>query len=110
MASTDAINTAMELIAGAGDSRSYALEAVMQAKAGDVAGARETLGKAKDAMIDAHDIQTSLLRAEMSGEPDSRTELCLLMVHAQDHLTSALLMRDLAAEFIDLYERLQEKR
>ncbi|MDF3000282.1 MAG: system, Lactose/Cellobiose specific subunit, partial [Bacillota bacterium] len=32
----------------------------------------------------------------------------LLMVHAQDHLTAAMLMRDMAEEFIHLYKTMKE--
>ena len=105
----DTIDIAMELIAGAGDSRSYAMEAIAQAKAGDFEEARASLQKAKEAMVEAHEVQTGLLRAEMSGNEKDKAELSLLMVHAQDHLTMALLMRDIALEFIELYEKLNEK-
>jgi len=110
MESADTIGTAMELIANAGDSRSFAMEAIMQAKGGDIVGAREALQNAKEAMVEAHDVQTELLRAELSEDSTKKAELTLLMVHAQDHLTMALLMRDIAAEFIDLYETLEQKR
>ena len=34
-------------------------------------------------------------------------DVSLLMVHAQDHLNLALIMRDIAEEFIAVYERLR---
>lgn len=100
------LETAMGLIAGAGDSRSYSMEAIMHAKEGNFDEARECLQKAKEAMVDTHDIQTQLIKGEMQGE---KSELTLLMVHAQDHLTFAMLSRDLAAEIIDLYEKMANK-
>jgi len=105
----DTVGIAMELIAGAGDARSYAMEAIEQAKTGDFGEARASLQKAKESMVEAHEVQTGLLRAEMTGNESDRAELSLLMVHAQDHLTMALLMRDIALEFIELYEKLAEK-
>jgi cellobiose PTS system EIIA component len=99
----DVLETAMALIAGAGDSKSYSMEAIMHAKEGNFAEARACIEKAKAAMVDTHDIQTELIRGEMIGE---KSELTLLMVHAQDHLTSAMLIRDMASEFIDIYEKL----
>ena len=33
----------------------------------------------------------------------------LLMVHAQDHLMDAMVVKDLAAEIVDLYRKLAEK-
>jgi PTS system cellobiose-specific IIA component len=80
------------------------MEAIMLAKEGKFKEAKECLEKAKEAMVDTHDVQTKLITGEMTGE---RSEITLLMVHAQDHLTSAMLMRDMASEFIDLYEKLQ---
>jgi len=102
----DILETAMALIAGAGDSKSYSMEAIMMAKEGKFSEARELLEKAKEAMVETHDVQVQLIRGEMMGE---KSELTLLMVHAQDHLTSAMLMRDMASEFIDIYEKLLVK-
>lgn len=100
------LETAMGLIAGAGDSKSYSMEAISKAKEGNITQARELLEKAKEAMVETHDIQMALIRDEMKGE---KSEITLLMIHAQDHLTSAMLMRDMASEFIDIYEKLNIK-
>ncbi len=97
------LERAMELIAGGGDSKSYSMEAIAYAKEGNFTEAWSSIEKAKTAMVDVHDIQTELIKAEMLGE---RSELTLLMVHAQDHLTAAMLMRDMAVEFINIYEKI----
>lgn len=102
----NSVETAMSLIAGAGDSKSYSMEAIIHAKEGSFAEARTCIEKAKAAMVETHDVQMELIREEMQG---NKSELTLLMVHAQDHLTSAMLMRDMASEFIDLYEKLAKK-
>lgn len=96
------LETAMSLIAGAGDSKSFSMEAIMKAKEGKFNEARGLIEKAKEAMVETHDIQLQMIREEITGE---KTEVTLLMVHAQDHLTSAMLMRDMALEFIDIYEK-----
>jgi len=95
------IETAMALIAGAGDSKSYSLEAISAAREGYIDKAWELLEKGKEAMVEAHDVQTDLLRKEMSGELN---ETSLLMIHAQDHLMNAMLVRQMAEEFILLYQ------
>jgi PTS system cellobiose-specific IIA component len=100
------LETAMGLIAGAGDSTSYCMEAIMHAKEGNFSEARACLQKAKEAMIDTHDVQTQLIRGEMTGE---KSEVTLLMVHAQNHLTYAMVTRDMATEIIALYEKLATK-
>jgi len=99
----DNIEVAMGLIAGAGDSRSYCMEAIDSARSGEFGEARDLLTKAVDAMVETHEVQTDMIRDEMEGRGEA---VSLLMVHAQDHLNLALIMRDLAEEFIILYERL----
>ena len=99
----DKLEVAMGLIAGAGDSRSYCMEAIDCARSGEFDEARELLVKAVEAMVETHEIQTDLIRDEMEGRGEA---VSLLMVHAQDHLNLALVMRDVAEEFITLYERL----
>lgn len=99
------LEMAMSLIAGAGDSKSYSAEAILYAKQNQFPEARDCIKKAKAAMVEVHDTQTSLIRSEMAG--DAKNDVTLIMVHAQDHITSAMMMRELAEEFIDLYEKLQ---
>jgi PTS system cellobiose-specific IIA component len=98
-----AFEEAMMLIAEAGDSKSYAMEAIGLAKEGKFKEAAAAVEKAKQTLISAHDQQTELIRAEIEG---NGKEVRLIMVHAQDHLNSALLMRELAEEFIEIYKRL----
>ena len=99
----DNLEVAMGLIAGAGDSRSYCMEAIVHAKEGRFDEAREAMKSAVSAMVETHEIQTQLIRDEMEGNGEA---VSLLMVHAQDHLNLALIMRDIADEFITLYERI----
>lgn len=44
-----------------------------------------------------------MLTKEAQGE---HTEINLYMVHAQDHLMTAITFKDLAQEIVELYERL----
>ena len=99
----DKIEVAMGLIAGAGDSRSYCMEAIDSARDGNFDEARELVSKAAKAMVETHEVQTDLIREEMEGKGEA---VSLLMAHAQDHLNLALIMRDVAEEFIVLYERI----
>ncbi|RHW32856.1 PTS lactose/cellobiose transporter subunit IIA [Neobacillus notoginsengisoli] len=94
----------MGLIAGAGDSRSYCMEAIDFARDGQFEDAREAVEKAVTAMVETHEIQTQLIRDEIEGKGEA---VSLIMVHAQDHLNLALVMRDVAEEFIRLYERIK---
>ena len=99
------MEVAMGLIAGAGDARSSCMEAIQLAKEGNFQEAKEALHRADDSMVAAHETQTQLIREEMRGESEG---VSLLMVHAQDHLNLALVMRDVAEEFIQIHQRLMK--
>lgn len=92
-----------QIILHGGNGRSAAMEAVQSARQGEFEEAREKLKEADKALKEAHHIQTSLIQGEIRGE---KTELSLLMVHAQDHLMNALTVKDFAAEMVELYNRL----
>ena len=95
--------TVINLIVNAGSARSSAIEAIQYAKAGDIEKADESIQTAKETVNEAHHAQTELIQAEIRGE---KTPLNLLMVYAQDHLMCALVVIDLAQEFIDVYKKL----
>ncbi|HBI06232.1 MAG TPA: PTS lactose/cellobiose transporter subunit IIA, partial [Erwinia persicina] len=50
----------------------------------------------------AHQMQTKLIEQD-AGE--GRQPMTLIMVHAQDHLMTSLLARELSEEIIHLYQR-----
>ena len=87
----------INLIVNSGSARSSAIEAIQYAKAD------ESLQAAKETVNEAHHSQTELIQAEIRGE---KAPLNLLMVHAQDHLMTALVVIDLAQEFIDVYKKI----
>ena len=43
-----------------------------------------------------------VIQNEAGGE---KTDMTLLMVHAQDHLMNAMTVKDLAAELVEIYEK-----
>lgn len=94
--------TVLQLILHGGNARSAAMEAIGFAKAGEAERARSCLAEALSALNEAHKIQTDLIQKEAAGQ---KTELTLLMIHAQDHLMNAITIKDLAYEFVDMYER-----
>ena len=95
------------MISSAGQSKAKAFEALKKARTGEYDEARALLAEARDADIQAHQIQTKLIQAEMSGSED-KPEVGLLMVHAQDHLMTSLLCIDLAVEFVELYGKVNK--
>lgn len=93
-----------QIILHGGNGKSSAMEAIAAAKQGNFAMAHEKLKEAGDALNEAHHIQTSLIQKQIRGE---KTEVSLLMVHAQDHLMNAITLKDLSAEFVELYETIK---
>ena len=91
---------AFSIIAEAGDAKSAALEAASAALERDFSQAKASMEACEKALTSAHEIQTGMLREEMAGEGQA---VGLLMVHAQDHLMGAGLMRELAQIIIAQY-------
>ena len=96
----------INLIVNAGSARSSAIEAIQYAKAGDIEKAEESLGNAKEAVNEAHHSQTEMIQAEIRGE---KAPLSLLMVHAQDHLMTAIEARNLIEQMIKMYKFINDK-
>ena len=94
---------AMELVGNAGEARSLAFEALAQAKNKNFEKAKELLEESKQASLKAHHIQTDLICQEADG---NKVEIGLLMVHAQDHLMTSILARELITQIISLYEKI----
>lgn len=89
----------MGIIISAGQSRSLCYEALSCAKAGDFATADEKMKEAAHFAREAHLVQTQLIEAD---EGEGKTKMTLVMVHAQDHLTS-ILAKELIGELIAIY-------
>lgn len=97
----DLETTAMGLVGNAGESRSLSFEALKYAKNGEFDKAEELLNEAKKYSLIAHKVQTELICNEADG---NRIELGLLMVHAQDHLMTSILARELIYKLIEIYK------
>lgn len=92
----------MEIIVNAGQSRSLCFEALHAARGGDITRAKALLQEADGFSRQAHHMQTRLIEQD-AGE--ARQPMTLIMVHAQDHLMTSLLARELSEEIIHLYQR-----
>jgi cellobiose PTS system EIIA component len=94
---------AFELIAHAGSSRSHSMSALQLARGNDFAAARSELDLAEVDLRAAHGTQTSLVQREAAGD---RVPVNVILIHAQDHLSSAIVVRELAEEMLALHERI----
>ncbi|PTM57793.1 PTS lactose/cellobiose transporter subunit IIA [Desmospora activa] len=97
----------LQIIVHGGNGRSFAMEAIGAAKEGRFTEAREKLVQAVEELHKAHQYQTSLIQEEING---GKSDISLLMIHAQDHLMNAITMKDLANEIVELHESLQSSK
>ena len=87
------------IINHAGNAKSMCFEALRSARTGDFEKAELLIKKAKGELTETHGIQSSMIQKEACGE---KQELTLLLMHAEDHLMSALLAKDLIEEMIEM--------
>ena len=94
-----------KLISFSGDARSNIYEAYDSVVNGEYEKADKSLKEAHDTIIEAHSVQTGLIQNEAKG---NNTEVSLLMVHAQDHLMTTLLAKDLITNMINMQKEINE--
>ncbi len=94
-----------QLIWHAGNSKSCSMEAITAAYSNDYEEAQRKLDEAAAEMKEAHQIQTDLLHDFANGNGIS---VDILMVHAQDHLNSAILSLDFAKQIIALSKKVDD--
>jgi len=94
----------MKLVMNGGEAKTQAMAAVNEAKKNNFDKAHEHIKLAEKALIEAHHSQTDMLTKE--AQNSSPTETTLLMVHAQDHLMTAIIFIDLIKEIVALYQKI----
>lgn len=99
--------TIMALIVNGGNARSKAIEAVVAASRGEFDTAEEKMNLCARSLQEAHRVQTDMIQNEAGGR--EKTEVTLLMVHAQDHLMDAMTIRDMAYQMIQMYRVIYKK-
>ncbi|MFS4432783.1 PTS N,N'-diacetylchitobiose transporter subunit IIA [Citrobacter farmeri] len=94
----------MGLIINSGQARSLAYAALKQAKQGDFAAAKTMMEQSHMALNEAHLVQTKLIEGDQG---EGKMKVSLVLVHAQDHLMTSMLARELVTELIELHEKLK---
>jgi PTS system cellobiose-specific IIA component len=79
------------------------MEAIYAAKEKKFTDAFDKLAEADSEFIHAHRFQTQLIQTEAAGE---QLDLPIILVHAQDHLMTALTLKDLAKEIIEFRQEM----
>lgn len=99
--------SSFQIIMNAGNAKAEAFLAIEAAKEGNFQEAEEHIKEAEKEMRQAHQGQIDLIQQEASGNP---VEVNIILVHAQDHLTMAMMAKDFAEQFIELYQQLYEAK
>ncbi|WP_231566745.1 PTS lactose/cellobiose transporter subunit IIA [Erwinia sp. 9145] len=92
----------MGIIVNAGQCKSFAFQALQQAKKGNVAESAALMAQSQTMAKEAHILQTQLIEFD---EGEGKIPVHLIMVHAQDHLMTAMLAKELIQEIIELHQR-----
>jgi cellobiose-specific phosphotransferase system component IIA len=98
---------AFSLISLAGDSFSQLIMALQCAKANKKSEMEEKLAESDRLMNEAHKVQTELMVEEIRGD---KTDISVLLIHAQDTLMNTILASTLIREMIDMYIELKENQ
>lgn len=93
-----------QIILHGGNARAEAYQALNAARQGDFAAAQTHLAQAGREVAIAHRIQADIIQKEAGGE---KTEVTLLVVHAQDHLMTAIAEKSLIENMITLHARIK---
>ncbi|WP_413111586.1 PTS lactose/cellobiose transporter subunit IIA [Thaumasiovibrio sp. DFM-14] len=96
----------MSLLCTAGEARSVIMEAMIQARNGDIDNANKMIAQADHLLVEVHRTQTSLIGFD---EGKGKVSMTLILTHIQDHIMTAMLCRDLANEIIAIHDKLNQK-
>lgn len=95
------------IISYSGDAKNLFMRAIKYARENNFELAQKCIEEAGDKLDEAHRKQSELIKIESSGKNINPT---ILLIHGQDHLMTAMLLKDLAEEFIELYSQIKDKK
>ena len=95
-----------QIITANGSAKSCYIEALQEVKKGNYARADELIAEGDKMVIEGHDIHLSLLAKESEGK---KTEISLLLLHAEDQAMSTEVIKIMVLELIELYKERDKK-
>lgn len=90
----------VELITYAGNAKSKYMEALRSLRKKNFDEAKSFVMEADDIVLKAHVVQTNFIQGELQGKESQHS---LLMIHAQDHLMTTLMLKDITKELIEIF-------
>jgi cellobiose-specific phosphotransferase system component IIA len=101
-------DAAFSIISAAGDGRSKVAEALKHARKGNFGQAESCLKDADAYLLKAHQLQIDeLLKKEADGT--LKDPFNVIIAHAQDYVMTGMVMKDMAAEIVNLYMQIRAK-
>lgn len=94
-----------QIIAAAGSARSSYIEALQAAKLGNYDEADALIKQGDADFIEAHHVHAELIQKFASGEDLGAN---ILLIHAEDQVMSAEVLKIMSLEFIELYKKLDK--
>lgn len=98
----DMAKLSCEIIAAVGSAKGLYIEAIQQAKKGNIKEAKQCVAEGEAAFLKGHTIHSSLLSEIASG---NKMDVDLLLVHAECQMMSAEDFSIIAAELIEFIEQ-----
>ena len=92
-----------QIIAAAGSARSSYVEALQAAKQGNFEEAEAMIKQGDADFVEAHHVHAELIQKFAGGEDPGAN---ILLIHAEDQVMSAEVLKIMALEFIELYKKL----
>lgn len=93
---------AFQIIASVGTARSLYIEAIQEAKQGDIEQARQMIREGEQSFVEGHKAHAGLIQKEASNED---VTINLILMHAEDQLMSAESFKVIAEELIEVHEQ-----
>ena len=91
-----------QIIASVGSARSSYIEAIRNAREGNIEEAKKAIAQGDEEFQTAHKAHGELITKEAAGD---KTDVSLLLLHAEDQLMSAETIKIVAEEFIELCKK-----
>ncbi|MBU3133768.1 PTS lactose/cellobiose transporter subunit IIA [Clostridium gasigenes] len=96
---------AFEIISNVGMAKSLTIEALRDVRSGKYEEAEGKLAESLEYITRGHNAHASLIQKEAAGE---KTEFSLILMHAEDQMMSAEIIKSLAEEMIEMYKDLKK--
>ncbi|OPJ55657.1 PTS lactose/cellobiose transporter subunit IIA [Alkalithermobacter paradoxus] len=93
------------IIGLAGDAKSGFYQAFELIKNNEYEEAEKLIKEANETLTQAHRIQTELITLEAQG---NKSEVGVILIHAQDHLMNAILTKELINHMISMQKQINE--